>query len=376
MRRLVLYSLIGTQLPGRMPRPAPCPCAGSMSRGRTGTARVFGLPAWAKTGLSSRDAAHRLLVLGGLLRPGLLLGLLVPVDQDRPRGRSPPLTLIAGRLTLGALFLAVVVALARQELPRSPRMYGHLLVMSVLNVVLPFILITVGEQSIDSALASILNATVPLTVIVVAPMFLPDERITLPRVAGLAVGFAGVILLVAPDLVNMGDSDLTGELMMLGSSICYGLGNVYSRRHVQGLRPMIPALLQVTFAALIIIPLALVIDRPFATVSPTPEAIAAVIWLGLLGSGVAYLCYFTLLQHWGATRTSMVAYLLPVVGIFLGAIVLGDPVTLNRLAGTALVLAGIAIVNSGAAVRRYQGRNAEPVPPAGVTDAIDTVESR
>ena len=283
-------------------------------------------------------------------------------------GGLPPLTLIAGRLTLGALFLAVVVALARQELPRSPRMYGHLLVMSVVNVVLPFILITVGEQSIDSALASILNATVPLTVIVVAPMFLPDERITLPRVAGLAVGFAGVILLVAPDLVNLGDSDLTGELMMLGSSICYGIGNVYSRRHVQGLRPMIPALFQVTFAALIIIPLALVIDRPFATVSPTPEAIAAVIWLGLLGSGVAYLCYFTLLQHWGATRTSMVAYLLPVVGIFLGAIVLGDPVTLNRLAGTALVIAGIAIVNSGAAVRRYQGRNAEPVPPAGVAE--------
>jgi drug/metabolite transporter (DMT)-like permease len=287
-------------------------------------------------------------------------------------GGLPPLTLIAGRLTLGALFLAVVVGLARQELPRSRRMYGHLLVMSIVNVVLPFILITVGEQSIDSALASILNATVPLTVIVVAPMFLPDERITLPRIAGLAVGFAGVILLVAPDLVNLGDSDLTGELMMIGSSISYGIGNVYSRRHVQGLRPMIPALFQVTFAALIIIPLAIVIDRPFTTVSPTPGAIVAVIWLGLLGSGVAYLCYFTLLQHWGATRTSMVAYLLPVVGIFLGAIVLAEPVTLNRIGGTALVIAGIAIVNSGAAVRSYQNRNAEPVE---VVEAVEPVET-
>jgi drug/metabolite transporter (DMT)-like permease len=133
---------------------------------------------------------------------------------------------------------------------------------------------------------------------------------------------------------------------------------------------MIPALFQVTFAALIIIPLALVIDRPFTTVSPTPEAIVAVIWLGFLGSGVAYLCYFTLLQHWGATRTSMVAYLLPVVGIFLGAMVMGDPVTLNRLAGTALVIAGIAIVNSGAAVRSYQNRNAEAV------EAVEPVEAR
>ena len=99
--------------------------------------------------------------------------------------------------------------------------YGHLLVMSVVNIVLPFILITVGEQSIDSALASILNATVPLFVIILAPMFLPDEHDHASGVAGLAIGFAGVVLLVAPDLVNLQDADLTGELMMLGSSICY-----------------------------------------------------------------------------------------------------------------------------------------------------------
>jgi drug/metabolite transporter (DMT)-like permease len=278
-------------------------------------------------------------------------------------GGLPPLTLIAGRLVLGGLFLAAVVAMARQELPRSPRMYGHLFVMSIVNIVVPFVLITVGEQTIDSALASILNATVPLTVIVLAPMFLPDERITPARVAGLAVGFAGVILLVAPDLVNLGDADLTGELMLLGSSISYGVGNVYARRHVHGLRPMIPALFQVTFAALVVVPLALVVDRPFETVTPAPEAVAAVVWLGILGSGVAYLCYFTVLQRWGATRTSMVAYLLPVVGILLGALVLDDPVTLNRIGGTALVIAGIALVNSGAATRRIQGWRAEVRPP-------------
>ena len=277
-------------------------------------------------------------------------------------GGLPPLTLIAGRLVLGGLFLAAVVAVARQELPRSPRMYGHLLVMSIVNIVVPFVLITVGEQTIDSALASILNATVPLTVIVLAPVFLPDERITPARVAGLAVGFAGVVLLVAPDLVNLGDADLTGELMLLGSSISYGVGNVYSRRHVHGLRPMIPALFQVAFAALIVVPLALVVDRPFETVTPAPEAIVAVVWLGILGSGVAYLCYFTVLQRWGATRTSMVAYLLPVVGILLGALVLDDPVTLNRIGGTALVIAGIALVNSGAATRRFQGWRAEVAP--------------
>jgi len=271
----------------------------------------------------------------------------------------PPLTLIAGRLVFGAAFLAIVVAIARQELPRSPRMYGHLLVMAVVNIVIPFTLITVGEQSIDSALASILNATVPLTVIILAPMFLPDERITLPKIAGLALGFAGVILLVAPDLVNLSDSDLSGELMMIGSSIAYGVGNVYSRRNVHGLRPMIPALFQVSFAAAIVVPLALIIDEPFSRVAAAPEALVAVVWLGILGSGVAYLCYFTVLQRWGATRTSMVAYLLPVVGIALGAMVLGEPVTLNRVLGAAMVIAGIGLVNSGPKVRRWIDRRAD-----------------
>lgn len=277
-------------------------------------------------------------------------------------GSLPPLTLIAGRLSVGALFLALVVAVLREPLPRERRMYGHLLVMSVVNIVLPFILIGIGEQSIDSALASILNATVPLTVIVLAPLFLPDERVTLARVAGLAVGFAGVILLVAPGLVNPGDGNPAGELMMLGSSLCYGIGNVYARRNVRGLSPTIPALFQVGFATLIIVPLALVVDRPFATVTPAPEALVAVLWLGLLGSGVAYLLYFTILRAWGAMRTSMVSYLLPVVGILLGSIVLGETMTANRLGGTALIIAGIALVNGGAALRRL-------VPARTVTPA-------
>ena len=287
-------------------------------------------------------------------------------------GSLTPLTLVAGRLLFGAAFLALVVASAREELPRTRRMYGHLLVMSVINIVVPFTLITVGEQSIDSALASILNATVPLGVIVIAPFFLPDERITPARVAGLAVGFAGVILLVAPDLVNLGDSDITGELMLLGSSLSYAIGNVYNRKNVRGLRPMIPALFQVSFAAVIIVALAAIIDRPWEAFSPEPVAIVAVVWLGILGSGIAYLCYFFVLQHWGATRTSTIAYVLPVVGIALGFVVLGDPITINRIAGTALIIAGVAVVNGGAALRSVGarlGRRTEPEP-------VEAIEAR
>jgi drug/metabolite transporter (DMT)-like permease len=287
----------------------------------------------------------------------------------------PPLTLIAGRLVLGAAFVAVVAAIARQPLPRRPRQYAHLFVMSIVNIVIPFVLITIGEQSLDSALAAILNSTVPLFVIVIAPMFLPDERITAGRIAGLAIGFAGVVWLVAPGLSGSVGGSAPAELMMIASSLAYACGNIYARRNTGDLAPMIPALFQVGFAAAVIVPLALVVDRPWSQVHPAPGALLAVLWLGVLGSGLAYLFFFTILRYWGSMRTSMVSYLLPVVGIAAGALVLGEAVTANRIGGTALIVAGIAIVSSPSAVRRLvQRRRAgevqfEPEPEPARTGA-------
>jgi drug/metabolite transporter (DMT)-like permease len=257
----------------------------------------------------------------------------------------PPFTLIAMRLFFGFLVIATVVRLAGEPLPRSRRQYGHLLVMANVNIVLPFFLITWGEQSIDSALAAILNATVPLFVIVLAPFFLPDERITLNRLAGLAIGFVGVLVLFLPDLAVLEGNSLLGWFALLGSAVAYAIGNVYAKRNVKGLRPMIPALFQVGFALAITIVLALVLEQPIGRVPVTPQALFAVVWLGILGSGFAYLAYFRLLKEWGATRTSLVAYLLPVFGIALGALA-GEPITASRLVGTALIIGGVALVNS------------------------------
>jgi drug/metabolite transporter (DMT)-like permease len=257
----------------------------------------------------------------------------------------PPFTLISMRLFFGFLVIATVVGLAREPLPRSRRQYGHLLVMAIVNIVLPFFLITWGEQSIDSALAAILNATVPLFVIVLAPLFLPDERITLNRVAGLAIGFVGVLVLFLPDLAVLEGNSLLGWFALLGSAVAYAIGNVYAKRNVKGLRPMIPALFQVGFALAITIVLALVLEQPIGRVAVTPQALFAVVWLGVLGSGFAYLAYFRLLRDWGATRTSLVAYLLPVFGIALGALA-GEPITASRLIGTGLIIGGVALVNS------------------------------
>jgi drug/metabolite transporter (DMT)-like permease len=257
----------------------------------------------------------------------------------------PPFTLITLRLGIGFMLLATVVLIAREAMPRSAKTYGHLIVMGAVNIAIPFSLITWAELTVDSALAAILNAAVPLFVIVIAAIFLRDERITLNRLAGLAVGFVGVAILVGFDPADVASADLAGELALIGSTISYAVGAVYSRRNIHGLRPMIPALFQVAFALVMVTVLAFVFERPLE-VPMTPNAIFAVIWLGVLGSGVAYLVFFRILGRWGATRTSMVAYLLPVYGIALGALVLNEPIDIRLLIGTALVIGGVALVNS------------------------------
>jgi drug/metabolite transporter (DMT)-like permease len=261
-----------------------------------------------------------------------------------------PFTLIMFRLLIGFVLLATVVTVARQSLPREPRMYGHLAVMGVINIAIPFSLITFAEQSVDSSLAAVINGAVPLLVIVIAAVFLRGESITVNRLAGLLVGFAGVALIVGLDITNIGSSSAVGELALLGSTLSYAIGAVYARAHIHGLRPMIPALFQVFFGLLVTGALAFATEHPLA-VDWVPESIFAVVWLGLLGSGLAYLAFFRTLQRWGATRTSLVAYLLPVYGIVLGVLVRGEPISITTLAGTGLIIAGIALVNARVGTR-------------------------
>ncbi len=270
-----------------------------------------------------------------------------------------PFTLIMFRLLIGFILLATVVAIARQPLPRDPRTYGHLLVMGTINIAIPFALITFAEQTVDSSLASVINSAVPLFVIVLAAIFLPGETITVNRLVGLGIGFVGVAILVGFDVSTLGGANVPGELALVLATISYASGNVYAKRNIHGLRPMIPAVFQVFFGLLVTSTLAFTTERPLA-VDWSPEAVLAVVWLGLLGSGLAYLCYFRILQHWGATRTSLVAYLLPVWGIALGAIVLHEPIAASTLLGTVLIVGGIALVNSRFGTRPLFVRGGAP----------------
>ena len=268
----------------------------------------------------------------------------------------PVFTLIATRLFIGLTLLATVVAVAREPLPRIPRVYLHLLVMAAINIVIPFSLITWAETSVDSAIAAILNGAVPLLVIVLAALTFHDEPITLNRLVGVLVGYGGVIVLVAPGLAGaLSGSEMTGELALLGSTVSYAVGAVYARRNIKGLRPMIPALFQVAFAFVMVAILAFTFERPLE-VQWTGNALIAVLWLGLLGSGAAYLLMFRLLSRIGATATSQLAYLLPVVGIISGALMFGEQVDSRIVAGTGLILGGVTLVNSRYGERRLWGR--------------------
>ena len=270
-------------------------------------------------------------------------------------------TLVALRLAIGAALLWVVIRAAGQALPREPRIYGHLVVMAVVNIVIPFALITWAEQSVDSSIAAILSSAVPLFAIVIAPLFLHDEPIRVNGLVGLAVGFVGVIVLTSNDL-SIAGADVTGEIALLGAALSYAVGAVYARRNMRGVPPMIPAVFQVTFAMLIAGTIAIVLEHPWDA-RPDGEAIFSILWLGILGSGLAYLAMFRLLAVWGATRTTLVAYEIPVVGIVLGFLVLNEPIDGRLLIGTALVVGGVALVNSRFGRRRLFGR----VPPVEAT---------
>ncbi len=270
-----------------------------------------------------------------------------------------PFTLVSLRLLFGLALLGSVVVIAREPLPREPRMIGHLVVLGFFSVALPFGLITWAEQSVDSSLAAVLTGAVPLFVIPFAALLLPAERITFNALLGIAIGLVGVAIVVGFDPSSLAGSELTAELALIGAAASYAIGGVYARRNVHGLRPMIPALFQVGFALVMMAIPAVLLERPWER-GITADALFAVIWLGLLGSGAAYLIFFRLLGHWGATRTSLVAYLLPIWGIVLGALVLQEAIDPRLILGTALVISGIALVNQRRSLRTAFQRERAP----------------
>jgi len=256
-----------------------------------------------------------------------------------------PFMLVALRVLIGALALALVAVIARPALPHSPRVYLAMAVLGLFNTALPFVLISWGETRIPSSLASILNGTVPLFTILIAHTVLHDDRITLPRVLGLLVGFAGVVVLLSKDLEPGAiHASLLGQAAVILAAVSYAGASVFARMQVHSVSPVANALLPL-IAADLFMWLALPVFESPLRFPALPLTWVALIWLGVLGSCVAYLLYFHLIRQWGPTRSTMVTYVFPVVGLILGILFLNEQADWHLMAGSALIVAGIGVVN-------------------------------
>ena len=285
-----------------------------------------------------------------------------------------PFTLIAWRLAISIVGLAVMLAATRSRLPRDRTVLLQLAFLGIINVAVPFTLITWAEQSIGSALASILQGLTPLFALVFAAIVLHDEPITLNKLAGLVLGFGGAVIILGRNLLPAPGADptmeLLGELALVLSGVSYAASGVFVRRRIgtrklvddpvagpRALRPAEIALPQNATAFLITAALALLLESNGGLPAPsTTDAWISVIWLGLVGSAIAYLLYFRLLNTWGVYRASLITYVMPVVGILLGVLVLGESMDPQVLAGTALVIGGVALANARVGRRVVYGR--------------------
>ena len=257
-----------------------------------------------------------------------------------------PFTLVAFRLLFGLVGLLIIMRLRKQSFPRDRKTLLAFLFMGVFNTALPFTLISWGETKIDSSLASILNGTVPLFTIIIAHFWLHDDKITLPRIAGLIVGFAGIVVLVSRDLGPAGvfNGDILGQLAVLAASLCYATAITFSRRHLRGQPPLVQATMVILIADTLLWLTTPIVERPLH-VPILPITWFALAWLGLLGSCLAYLLFFYLINAWGPTRASLVTYVFPVIGLLLGIIFLGEIADWRLMIGSLLVVAGIVVVN-------------------------------
>lgn len=256
-----------------------------------------------------------------------------------------PFSVVAFRLLFGLLGLIAVMCLQRQAIPRDRKTFLAFLFMGVFNTALPFTLISWGETRIDSGLASILNGTVPLFTIIIAHFWLHDEKITLSRASGLIVGFIGVVALVSRDMhLTAIHANLWGQLAVLAAAASYAMAITFSRRYLRGQPPVVQSTMVVLIADALLWAVAPVVEHPLR-IPTLPITWLAAAWLGLLGSCLAYLLYFYLINTWGATRASLVTYIFPVIGLLLGILLLNEEADWHLIAGTVLIVAGIGLVN-------------------------------
>jgi len=256
----------------------------------------------------------------------------------------PPFTVVLGRVGVAALALNLVLRTRGLRLPRDRAHWGAFFVMGLLNNLVPFSLIVWVQTQIASGLAAILNGATPLFTAVLAHWLTADERLTWNRLLGVALGLAGVTVMIGLEALSGAGLHVLAEIAVLVATVSYALAGIFGRRF-KGQSPLVTAAGQVTATTIMMLPVVLIADRPWTLAMPTPAALAAIIGLALLSTALAYVIFFRILAVAGATNLLLVTLLIPVSALLLGHFVLGEGVALQQVLGMALIGLGLMAID-------------------------------
>lgn len=257
-----------------------------------------------------------------------------------------PITLVAMRTSIAGLTLMIAILARGEKLPpRRAPIWKWLLLLGLLNSVIPYTLITWGETRISSGLAAILVGAMPIFTVIFAHYMTHDEKMTPRKVVGIVTGFIGVVILFLPDFLTAATSNIFGGIAVVLAAVSYALATIYARRHTKGHSHLTVAFGQMLTASGILVPASLLLEHPW-TLTPTFPAFASIFTLAVLGTAFAYLLYFWLISNVGATRTSLVTYISPVIAVILGALILNEHLQWTTVGGLGLIIAGVGLVTN------------------------------
>ncbi|MGN6548365.1 MAG: DMT family transporter [Pararhizobium sp.] len=279
-----------------------------------------------------------LLLFLGLLWGGSFFFARVAVQE------IPPLTLVLLRVSLAALALHLYLRAGSGLYATLRRRWREFLILGFLNNAVPFALIFAGETAIGAGLASILNATTPLWTVIVAHLATSDEKLSTRKVAGCAIGLAGTVLLVGPDAWTGLGAPAWAQFAVLGAAVSYGFAAIYGRRF-SGIPAPVTATGQMTASTAIMLPVVLLVDRPWHLAMPSADVLAMVAALAWISTAFAYILYFRIIQLAGATNASLVTLIVPPSAILLGSVFLGERLGLGEIAAMGLIAIGLLCID-------------------------------
>jgi drug/metabolite transporter (DMT)-like permease len=252
----------------------------------------------------------------------------------------PPITLIAARTLIAGLLLLVIMRWRGLSLPRDAASWGRFLFQACLNSVIPFTLIAWAERSLDAGLATILNSTAPVFTFLLTFAVTRHEPVTARKLFGVLAGLAGICLIVGVQALSGLGEQLVAQIAIVAATICYAGAAIFSRGF-KGLDPMAPAAGSLICGAAILVPLSLVVDRPW-TLMPSMSSILALLGLSVFSTALAFVIYFRLIQTLGSVGTTSQAYLRVPIGVAIGALFLGESLTPTAWIGLGCVVIGVA----------------------------------